>query len=153
MARTHALTVSDLHVLMSWFYKASESNKYSGYERRLILSSINIIEREIKFFLSYRDDNTEDEALFDEVKYTARTIVAIKKIIPDIIYKRAMQSVRNNRRKEKISQETSCHACISCKLTKDAILYLRLAAKKTGRTYSDIVVDCLSAHYKLDNFK
>ena len=153
MARTHALTVSDLHVLMLWFYKASENNQYSGYERRLILSAINIIEREINFFSGSKDESAEDEALYDEVKYTARAIEAIKKIIPDVIYKRAMQSVRNNKRKEKVLHESSGHACVSCKLTKNAILYLRVAAKKTGRTYSDIVVDCLSACYKLDEPK
>lgn len=54
MARTHVLAVSDLHVLMLWFYRARESNEYSGYEHRLILSAIDIIEREINSFTSER---------------------------------------------------------------------------------------------------
>ncbi|ELV7529413.1 hypothetical protein QMU90_003357 [Edwardsiella ictaluri] len=150
MARTHVLAVSDLHVLMLWFYRARESNEYSGYEHRLILSAIDIIEREINSFTSERDALAEGNALFDEIKYTARAIEAIKKIMPEVIYRRAMQAVRNGKRKEKVSQESSSYACMSCKLTKDAILYLRTAAKRTGRTYSDIVIDCLSACYKLD---
>nr|AWH59696.1 hypothetical protein [Edwardsiella tarda] len=84
--------------------------------------------------------------LFDSDQYYAGRLdvyLFLKDTLNSTIYKRAMQAVRNKRRSVKSKGDESL-SCSSCKLTKEAMRVLKCLQNKSGKTYSEIIIEKLS---------